>query len=134
MWDYLLRILRTDEIRQKTTESELLSAARSTEPIRTSTETDREKSSDQFSGRSIQAEPLFCPVCHVRMNREAWKNAQLFICPECNGAFLNEHSLEEVLGTVIEISRQSNNPLIYTPKGLTDHIGDIPFSIKDEKA
>lgn len=134
MWDYLLRILRTDEIRQKTFESPLFNATHPTEPIKTSTETDQEKTTDQTSDRIVSTQTLYCPVCHVRMKQEAWKNAELFICPECNGAFINERSLEEVLGTVIEISRDNNNPLIYTPKGLSDHIGEPPFSIKDAKA
>lgn len=115
MWDYLVRILKAEDVPKRPSMPEILHPADEPHGVR---------SKDDGSGAEFEVLPhakteeLYCPVCHVRMRPERWHHVEVFLCVECNGAFFSEKALKELAGAIVDLQGDEKEPLIYTPHGL----------------
>ncbi len=118
MWDYLVRILKAEDVPRRPGTPDVPHAADAPHQVRSSTDVDFHGETEGTSSSHTISEALYCPVCHVRMNRERLRSSEAFICPECQGAFFTEAALKELLGAVLDLQGDEKAPLIYTPEGL----------------
>jgi hypothetical protein len=118
VWDYLVRILKAEDVPRRPSTPDVPHAADAPHGVRSSTEGEPQAAAEFEALPHATAEPVFCPLCHVRMRHERWHNAEAYLCPECNGAFLSEAALKELLGAIVDLQGDAKEPLIYTPHGL----------------
>lgn len=118
MWDYLVRILKAEDVPRKPSRPDVPHAADAPYGVRSSTEGERKTAAEFEAMTHAIAEAVYCPLCHVRMRHEHWHNAEAYLCPECKGAFLSEAALKELSGAIVDLQGDDKEPLIYTPHGL----------------
>ncbi len=70
---------------------------------------------------------LRCPVCGLDMVLRYFGNVEVDQCPKCLGVFLDRGELRALAGEAAGSFQrtESEEALIYTPHGLTDHVCDI---------